>query len=117
MLNKMSVVSENRKKSMKAYYEKNKKTIIEKQIEYQEEYRQKNKEILAEKAKEYYEKHKEQIEEYQKEYRQVNKEQLKEYGKKRREIKYTCECGAECLIQHKNRHLNTKKHLKYLEKK
>ena len=94
----MSVVSESRKISMKAYYDKHKETIIKNNKKYQKE-------------------HQEFYDNYNKAHREEHKEEIKEYNRKRREIKYTCECGAECLIQHKNRHLDTKKHLKYLEKK
>ena len=116
----MSVVSESRKISMKAYYDKHKETIIKNNKKYQKEhqefydnYNKAHREEHKEYRKAYYQEHKEQI----KEYREEHKEEIKEYNRKRREIKYTCECGAECLIQHKNRHLDTKKHLKYLEKK
>lgn len=47
------------------------------------EYRQDNKERLAEKAKEYYEKHKETIDEWCKEWREENKERKSEYDKQR----------------------------------
>ena len=70
------------------------------------EYREDNKEIIAEQRKEHYEKNKEKIIEYQKEYRENNSDNLKEYEKNRKnkeerlekaKEKITCECG--CLIR------------------
>ena len=59
----------------KQYYENNKEKM--------KEYREKNKETLAEKKKEYYLKNKETIAEKSREYNEKNKEQKKEYSKQR----------------------------------
>ena len=54
-------------------------------------------------------------------YREINKEKLKEaYENKKEEIqkqrslKYTCECGTELTVHHKQRHEKSKKHIAYI---
>jgi len=79
----------------------------EKRKEYDKEYREKNKEQIKEKNKEYREKNKEQIKEKRKEYYEKNKEIIKEKKTK----KYDCECGGKYTYNHKQRHLNSIKHI------
>ena len=69
------------------------------------EWRDENKEVLAEKRKNYYECNKERL----KEYRNENKEVIAE----RKREKYTCECGSVSTLNHKSRHERTKKHREY----
>jgi len=105
------------------------------------EYRQDNKERIAEKTKEYYEKHKETIDEWGKKYREENKERKSDYDKqrykdnsdKKREnskeyyeqnreriseqlkVKVRCECGSEVTKSSLSRHLKTKKHIDWVK--
>ena len=72
----------------------------------QKEYREDNKEKIAEYKKEYYEKNKEKALEYRKEYRERNREIISE---KQRE-KFNCECGGRYTRVHKSRHQKSKKH-------
>jgi hypothetical protein len=79
------------------------------------EWRENNKEHIAEYKKEYQQKNKEHIAKQNKEYKEQNKEAIAEKHKE----KITCECG--CVIRKKDlaRHKKTNKHLelmKYLEK-
>ena len=79
--------------------------------EYQNKYREENKEQIQEQRKQHYQDNKEQIQEYKKQYYQDNKENISEKRKK----KFVCECGSECRIADKNKHLRTNKHIKFLE--
>ena len=66
------------------------------------EYREDNKEKIAEKIKKYYEDNKEKIKEQKKEYYENNKEKLYE--------KVICDkCGCESTKNHLKRHQKTKK--------
>jgi hypothetical protein len=87
----------------KEYYEKNRKTIIE----YQQIYRQSNKELISNKGKEYYTNNHDKIQEYKKEFYIKNRENILEKGKE----KIPCVCG--CKIQKVNlkRHMTSQKHL------
>jgi hypothetical protein len=74
-------------------------------------YREKNKEKITEDAKLYYQKNKEKEAERGRLYREKNKERIKaHYGKK-----YICECGGKYIHAHKARHLRSKKHQAYLD--
>jgi uncharacterized protein (DUF3084 family) len=98
--------ADNREKKInysKEYYEKNKNEINKKMKQYREE----NKDAIKERQQDYAEKNKEKIKQYKKEYQEANKERLQEKNKQ----KFICECGAETTVQHKARHLKTKKHI------
>jgi hypothetical protein len=82
------------------------------------EYRDVNKEKIAEQNKEYREQNKGKI----KEYREQNKEKIKEYREQnkekieeRRKQKIVCECGSEVRKDSMHRHLKTKKHIAWVE--
>jgi hypothetical protein len=70
--------------------------------EYDEKYRQENKD----KIKEYKQENKDKF----KEYRQENKDKIKEYKSQ----PFTCECGSIFRIDVKSRHLKSQKHINYL---
>ena len=78
-----------------------------------------NKYIPQRTEKQYREDNKELIAEKQRKWRSENKEYTKEYNKKYqkkyRKIKYTCECGSTISKAHKTTHNKTKKHLKFIE--
>ena len=89
----------------------------------------KTKDEIKESKKEYFLKHKETILEYRANYRKENRErlnkmELERYNKNKDEINKKiretppclCECGISYKIQHKNRHLQTARHKKLLEK-
>jgi len=103
-LNCINVVIPGRTK--KEWYKDNKEHISEKAKEYYED----NKEHFSERAKEYYEANKELLLEQNKEYREANRDKLNE----RQKEKFNCECGGRYTRVHKKRHLNSKKHLNYL---
>jgi hypothetical protein len=71
-----------------------------------------NKTILLRTQKEYREDNKEVIKEHKKIYRENNKDKIKEH--KRQE--FNCECGSSCYLDHKARHLKTKKHQEFISK-
>ena len=105
-------------RTMKEYYEHNKKEILEKVKDYYQEH----KEVIAEKKKEYRQEHKEVIAEKGKEYRQEHKEVIaekrKEYYQERKgelNKKHECECGGKYTHQHKSIHEKTQKHQNYLK--
>jgi hypothetical protein len=75
-------------RTLKEYYQDNKQTILEKNIEYYH----KNKEIMSEKQKEYYQRNKEKINQ-----------------------KIECECGVVIYKRSITRHIKTKRHQKYLQ--
>ena len=86
------------------------------------EYREDNKEKIAEHKKEYYEDNKEK----KKEYREQNKEHITEYMKEyyednkekiseRRKEKIVCECGIEITKTNLCRHLKSIKHIELVE--
>ena len=120
-------------RTLKEYYEKNRKELNEYQKEYlynnkdiikkkAKEYRNKNIEIIKEKQKEYRKNNKEKIKEYQNKYRNNNKEYLnekhKEYRKNNKEIikekakdKINCICGCEITKSNLSTHLKSQKHI------
>ena len=123
------------KECRKEYRAENKDRIAEKL----KEWRLANKEKIADYRKDYYEENKERIKEYNKNYREEKREQMKEYrNREENKERYTkwrkenkewtkeymkeynkekiqCECGATYCKVAKYRHMETKKHKKYLE--
>lgn len=108
----------------KQYYEDNKESIaernktyvnnnMEKTVAYRKQYYADNKEEVVIQHKQYYENNKERLAECGKIYRETNKERIKE----RLKTKYVCECGSSTILNHKVRHLNSKKHLDYIKNK
>lgn len=87
----------------KLYNIANKEQLNQKHREYYEA----NKYELAEKHREYYEVNKEQISQRAREYYEVNKEQINQ----KRSQKIDCECGGKYTLDHRSRHMKTKKHL------
>ena len=101
------------------------------------EYRDTNKDVLAEKSKEYYEQHKPAINEYKKDWYNKNKQSVLErvklhaaehreekneyykerYQKKKTElsVKTDCQCGGCYTVMSKNKHFKTKVHQAYKE--
>jgi hypothetical protein len=90
------------------------------------EYREANKEHLAQIGKEYREVNKDKIKEVKKTYYDANKEKIKERVREYRETnkqvinkkprhKITCECGKQFLINNKPRHEKSEKHLAYIQ--
>ena len=111
-------------RTQKEWRQENKEKIAQ----YKKEWYEKNRELTLQRAKEYAEKNKEKIAQYKKEwnkkYYQDNKERLaqkdKEYYKKNKEKlneKTTCECGSTVSRRGIARHKKTKKHIQYLESK
>jgi len=99
----------------KQYYEQNKDTIREKQKQYYEQ----NKDALCEKQKQYKEQNKDAILEYQKQYYEQNKDEAKKYYEQNKadlKKKITCICGCVVAKQQLNRHKQTSKHIKLMEK-
>jgi hypothetical protein len=78
--------------------------------EYQQEYRQANKQEFKEYQQEYQRANKEKIKEYQQAYRRANKERIKERDKQ----KIECECGSIVRRPVIARHKQTKKHSDYI---
>jgi len=96
-----------------------------------------NKKIEGRTKKEYRNEHKEQMKEYHKEYKEVNKDKIIQYREEHREEakqktkewykenkekfnndrrqKIICECGSECNIGDKSRHIKSIKHCKFIE--
>ena len=54
--------------------------------------------------------------EYQEEYREINKEKIQEHYKENWSIKMTCECGCIFTTKNKIRHDKTKMHLNLLNR-
>ena len=89
-------------RTSKEYREDNKEILAEKA----KERREKNKEILTEKKKIYYENNKERLAEQKKKYREENKEKINE--RKREKVK--CDnCGFESLRDNISTHKKSKK--------
>ena len=88
-------------RTLKEYYEVNKKKIKEDQKKYYEN----NKEKYKDTKKKYYEDNKE----VRKKYYEYNKERINE--------KHNCECGGKYTSHHKATHLKTKKHEAYEKEK
>ena len=93
---------EKKKASNKRDYEKNKERYSERN----KQWRENNKEKKKADDKAYYERTKEQQKIKNKERYERNKEKLNE--------KVVCECGVECAKKGLKRHMNSKKHLKFI---
>ena len=130
---------ENPVEYQKKWYEQKKDIILEnkkinynenkgKNIEYQKEYYQENKDKIKDYLKEYCKINKEKIKEDKKIYREKNKEKIKKsindwneknkdkINTKNKEI-FNCDCGCKITICNKVRHLTSKIHLEYIQKK
>jgi len=94
------------------------------------EYREANKDKIKEMKKTYYDANKDKIsEDYKikyesnktyyleksKEYAKNHKEQIAEYKKHRQTLKYDCECGSKVVKDKKSMHFKSKKHIAFLE--
>jgi hypothetical protein len=112
--------------------------VINKRIECrtEQEWREDNKQIIAEKSKIYYETHMEQIKKYKQEYREKNAdtivekkkeeynqnkdkylERAKQYNIKNQDKlkeQIICSCGGHYSFQAKSKHFKTKKHQAYM---
>jgi hypothetical protein len=96
-------------RTKKEWREDNKEHIAE----YHKEWREDNKEHIIEQQKEWREANKERKAEYDKEWYEANREQIVEQRKQ----KYTCECGGKYTHNKKARHFKSKKHANYLANK
>ena len=81
--------------------------------EYDREYKQKNKEAIAEYKKQYNQDNKEAIAQKNTQYRQDNKEAIAQ----QKTEKTTCECGSVFRKDNLARHRRSKKHLEFINKK
>ena len=113
---------EKNKEKHKEWLKKNKEKLKEKSKEYSTNNKEKIKEYMKEynannkdKKKEYCANNKDKIKEFQKEYRANNKDKIKESNDKNNKIKTTCECGSIFPKFNKKKHVQTKKHIKYIE--
>lgn len=70
-----------------------------------------NKDVILQKKKEYYEDNKEEILRKRKEYVEINRKRISEQSKKT----FICNCGSECRISDKSRHIKSLKHQNYLK--
>jgi hypothetical protein len=104
------------------YRQTNRERIAEKRKEH---YRA-NKDMIAEKKKEYYRANKEKIAENMKQYRQANREQIVEKRKQYRQANWEqivskkmqshqCPCGSSYTHCHKARHERTHKHQEWFK--
>ena len=91
-------------RTMKEYYEDNKKKI--------QKYAEDNKEKITEYQKEYYDNNKKQLREKQKEYENNNKEYFSNYYNQ----KINCDCGCLTSLNNIKRHQKSPKHIKLMEK-
>lgn len=78
--------------------------------DYKRLYRERNREIIREKAREFYQDNKEDISKKKKEHYHNNKEIIKE----RKSTRTLCECGSNVRASDKSRHIKTKKHLDFI---
>lgn len=108
-------------RTLKEYREDNKNEIAEKL----KKYRKNNKETLSLKYKQYYDENKDIVLMKNKEYREKNKETLslknKQYREQNKEQiilkkkeKITCECGVTCRKNDLSRHKKSKFHINYI---
>jgi len=102
-------------KGENSYYQKNKKKILEKyynnheeRLKYQIEYNQHHKDELKERNKQYYLSHREKMIEKAYRYKEQHKDTLN--------VKIKCECGGKFMFVGKNKHLQTQKHIYYVNK-
>jgi hypothetical protein len=92
------------------------RTLIEWKEEhpdYQQTYRQINKDRLLDNKKDYYLDNKEAILSQRKQYYEDNKAKVLE----RHLQKFTCECGSVLRVSDKSRHFQSQKHCKFIESK
>lgn len=101
-------------KNIDKYKEYNKNYNIENKDKIKQ-YREENKEHIAETNKIYYNKNKEHIKESHNEWKAKNKEHIALYKKQKNSVKILCPCSGQYTADHKSKHLNTKKHLKYIQ--
>ena len=103
------------------WYETNK----EEQIEYNKKHREENKEYYKEYKKQHYKDNKEKYQAYNQENKETIAERKKKYFeenkehlvKKKKEWGSTikeCECGSKYTLNHKQRHIKSKKHQNYI---
>ena len=79
----------------------------EQRLKNMKQYRELNKERLAERKKQYHQDNREKILEYKKQYRELNKEKLNQ--------KHNCQCGGRFTYRTKSIHCKSKKHMKFIE--
>jgi hypothetical protein len=84
---------------------------------YMKQYYEKNREKLAEKQKAHYEANKEHYAAYTAAYYPEWYEKNKEALLARRKTQETCQCGASFTHRNKARHLQTQKHLAFINTK
>ena len=112
---------DHQKEQSKKYYSENKNIILEKVKlhslknkehiqEYAKEYRKNN----SEKIKEYINNNKEKIAKYHKEYQKNNQEKIKGINNRYESKVVKCSCGCTLGAHSYNKHLNSKKHLNYI---
>ena len=100
-IDELSTLSQN-----KCYFESEEERI-KNYKEKKKDFRENNKEKIADYGEEYRKLNKKSIAEYQKEYNETNSDKLNE--------KFICECGSKYTYKHKSRHLKTLKHLAYID--
>ena len=99
------------------YIELNKDIRVNKVIpgrtltEYQQEYRQSNKEEIAKRRKKFYQANKEAIANHKKEFYDKHRDSI--LAKNNEKIE--CACGGRYTSANKNKHIQSKKHLAFLE--
>ena len=92
-------------RTRKEHYEDTKEILLEQRKPYKKEYYCKNLQKIQEYKKQHYENNKEKMLLNAKNYYQQNKDRL--------HAKINCECGSEYSFVFKNKHLSTKKHIKW----
>ena len=102
---------------VKEYPCENKDQLLRKERKYIEKYECVNNNVPGRTTKEWFQDNKEYRKEKDHDYYLLNQEKIKarvaEYGKK----KYTCECGREIILKHKQRHKRLKIHKQLMEEK
>ena len=73
-----------------------------------------NIEELIEKSKKYREYNRDEIAIYKAKYYLANIEEILKKNKQKNKQKHNCECGCKYTLQHKARHLDTKRHKKFI---
>jgi hypothetical protein len=103
---------EDNKQHLAEYYKNKYENDKEQFQEYQKKYGKDNKEKIQEKSKKYYENNKEQIAEYKKKWCEANKEILHE----KRKEKVICDhCGFESIKNNLTRHQKSKKCINFVK--
>jgi hypothetical protein len=93
-------------RTQKEWRDDNKEKIAEKK----KEWRENNKERIVGKEKEYSEKNRENKVEYLKQYYEKNRDKYAEYAKE----KIQCECGLIICRGYKSQHIKSQKHLEFI---